>query len=359
MCARLGVITGKGLSDLIREEFGFRPTFFVVVMGFLVDMGNVVAEFVGVAEASKIFHISPFITVPFFAFLIWILVVVGTYRVVEIVFLFAVALYGVYGISAFMAHPDWHLAAKSILVPSFQMNASYLLMLTALIGTTIAPWQFFYMQASFVEKRIGPKQYKQARLDVLIGTISCMVVVFFIIVATAATLHKSGVYEINTAGEAAAALLPLAGKWAAYVFAIGLFNASIFAASVLPLSTAHVVCEGLGFEAGIDRKFSEAPIFYWLYTVLIAAGAGIVLLIPQGGLFKVLVYSQVANGVWLPVVVIFLVLLANRRDLLGDHVNSKAFNIVAWVTSIAMIILTIIFAFALIFPTKLGGVPGI
>ncbi len=359
MCARLGVITGKGLSDLIREEFGFRATFFVVVMGFLVDMGNVVAEFVGVAEASKIFHISPYISVPFFAVLIWVLVLIGTYKVVEIVFLFAVALYGVYGVSAVMSHPNWLLAAKSTVVPSFQFNASYLLMLTALIGTTIAPWQFFYMQASFVEKRVGPKQYPQARLDVLIGTITCMIVVFFIIVCTAATLNKSGVYDITTGGQAAAALLPLAGKWAAIVFAIGLFNASIFAASVLPLSTAHVVCEGLGFEAGIDHKFSEAPIFYWLYTVLIAVGAGVVLLIPQSGLFNVLLYSQVANGIWLPVVVIFLVLLANRRDLLGEHVNSRAFNVIAWVTSIAMIILTVIFAFALIFPSKLGGLPGV
>jgi Mn2+/Fe2+ NRAMP family transporter len=343
---------------LIREEFGFRPTFFVVVMGFLVDMCNVVAEFVGVAQASVIFHISPYISVPIFAFLIWLLVLLGTYRVVEIVFLFAVALYGVYGISAFMAHPDWLLAAKSTVIPSFQMNAPYLLMLTALIGTTIAPWQFFYMQASFVEKRMGPKQYKSARLDVLIGTITCMIVVFFIIVCTAATLHKSGQFVIDDAGQAAKALLPLAGKWAAYVFAFGLFNASIFAASVLPLSTAHVVCEGLGFEAGIDRKFSEAPIFYWLYTVLIVVGAGLVL-IPHVNTYKILVYSQVANGVWLPVVVIFLVLLANRRDLLGDRVNSRTFNVVAWTTSILMIILTIVLVFATIFPSKLGGVPGV
>jgi Mn2+/Fe2+ NRAMP family transporter len=358
MCARLGVVTGKGLSDLIREEFGFRATFFVVVMGFLVDMCNVVAEFVGVAEASKIFHVSPYISVPFFAVLIWILVLIGTYKVVEIVFLFAVVLYGVYGISAFMAHPDWLLATKSTVIPSFQMNAPYLLMLTALIGTTIAPWQFFYMQASFVEKRVGPKQYPQARMDVLIGTITCMIVVFFIIVCTAATLHASGHLEIADGGEAAEALLPLAGKWAAYVFAFGLFNASIFAASVLPLSTAHVVCEGLGFEAGIDHKFSEAPIFYWLYTVLIVVGAGLVLVIPKADLFKVLVYSQVANGVWLPVVVIFLVLLAGRRDLLGDRVNSRTFNVIAWTTSILVIILTVVLAFSLIFPSKLGGLPG-
>jgi Mn2+/Fe2+ NRAMP family transporter len=358
MCARLGVVTGKGLSDLIREEFGFRPTFFVMVMGFLVDMCNVVAEFVGVAQASKILHVSPYISVPLAAIAVWILVLRGTYRVVEIVFLFAVAIYGLYGVSAFLAHPNWLLAAKSTVIPSFQFNASYLLMLTALIGTTIAPWQFFYLQAGFVEKRVGPKQYKQARMDVLIGTITCMLVVFFIIVCTAATLHASGHFEIANAGEAAKALLPLAGKWAAVIFAFGLLNASIFAASVLPLSTAHVVCEGLGFEAGVDHKFSEAPIFYWLYTVLIVVGAGVVL-IPKVNVFKILVYSQVANGVWLPVVVIFLVLLASRRDLLGDRVNSTMFNVIAWTTSVAMIILTIILVFAAIFPNKLGGVPGI
>ncbi len=359
MCARLGVVTGKGLSDLIREEFGFRPTFFVVVMGFLVDMCNVVAEFIGVSQAGRILGISQYVLVPVAALLVWLLVVVGTYRVVEIVFLIAVAMYGMYGVSAFLAHPDWLLAAKSTVTPNFQFNASYLLMLTALIGTTIAPWQFFYLQAGFVEKRVGPKQYKQARMDVLIGTITCMIVVFFIMVCTAATLHASGHFEIKDAGEAAAALLPLAGKAAAIVFAFGLLNASVFAASVLPLSTAHVVCEGLGFEAGVDHKFSEAPIFYWLYTVLIVVGAGVVLIIPQAHLFKMLVYSQVANGIWLPVVIIFLVLLASRRDLLGDRVNSATFNVIAWVTSIAMIILTIILVFASIFPNKLGGVPGI
>jgi Mn2+/Fe2+ NRAMP family transporter len=221
-------------------------------------------------------------------------------------------------------------------------------MLTGLVGTTIAPWQFFYLQAGFVEKKVNPRQYPQARADVLVGSISCMVIVFFIIVCTAATLYASGQRNITEAADAANALIPLAGKWAGMLFAFGLLNASLFAASILPLSTAHVICEGLGFEAGIDHKFKEAPIFYWLYTVLIVVGAGIVLL-PRAPLWKILIFSQVGNGIWLPVVVIFIVLLVNRRDLMGEYVNSLAFNIVAWVTAITMILLTVVLSYSAIF----------
>lgn len=358
MCARLGVVTGKGLSDLIREEFGFRPTFFVMVTGFLVDLGNVVAEFAGVAAAMEIFHVSKYIAVPIVAMLVWVLVLRGTYRLVEKIFLVACVFYVAYIVSAFLAKPDWLLAAKSVVVPSFQFNAPYLLMLTALIGTTIAPWQFFYLQAGFVEKRVGPRQYPQARADVLVGSVSCMAIVFFIMVCTAATLFVSGHHNIADAKEAAQALLPVAGKWAAMLFAFGLLNASMFAASILPLSTAHVICEGLGFEAGIDRKFREAPIFYWLYTVLIGVGAGLIL-IPGAPLLKILVFSQVANGVWLPIVLIFIVLLANRRDLMGEYANSRTFSTIAWVTSAAMIILTLVLVYAALFPGRFGGVPGL
>ena len=203
-------------------------------------------------------------------------------------------------------------------------------MLTGLIGTTIAPWQFFYLQAGFVEKKVGPRQYPQARADVLVGSISCMVIVFFIIVCTAATLYATGHRDINEAKDAARALIPLAGPWAGYLFAFGLLNASVFAASILPLSTAHVICEGLGFEAGIDHKFEDARIFYGLYTILIVVGAGVVLL-PHAPLWKILIFSQVGNGIWLPVVVIFILLLVNRRDLMGDYVNTLTFNIIAWV----------------------------
>jgi NRAMP (natural resistance-associated macrophage protein)-like metal ion transporter len=349
MCARMGVVTGKGLSDLIREEFGFRPTFFVMVTGFFVDLANVVAEFAGVAAAMQIFHISKYISVPIAAVLVWVLVLRGTYRQVEVIFLAACALYLSYVVSAIIARPDWLDAARQTVIPTMHFNAGYLVMLTGLVGTTIAPWQFFYLQAGFVEKKVSARQYPQARADVLIGSISCMAIVFFIIVCTAATLYAHGQRNITDAAEAAKALIPLAGKWAGTLFAFGLLNASLFAASILPLSTAHVICEGLGFEAGIDHKFNEAPIFYWLYTILIGVGAGIVLL-PNAPLWKILIFSQVGNGIWLPVVVIFILLLVNRRDLMGEYVNTLTFNVIAWVTAIAMIALTLVLSYTAIFP---------
>jgi len=355
MCARMGVITGKGLSDLIREEFGFRPTFFVMITGFFVDLANVMAEFAGVAAAMQIFHVSKYVAVPLAAILVWILVIRGTYRQVEVIFLFACVLYLSYVFSAVLAKPDWLIAAKHTVIPNLKLDSGYLVMLTGLVGTTIAPWQFFYLQAGFVEKKVGPRQYPQAKADVLIGSISCMVIVFFIIVCCAATLWVSGHREINDAGLAAQALIPLAGKGAGILFAFGLLNASMFAASILPLSTAHVICEGLGFEAGLDHKFREAPIFYWLYTLLIVIGAGVVLL-PNAPLWKILIFSQVGNGIWLPVVVIFILLLVNRRDLMGEYVNTTTFNIVAWVTAIAMIVLTVVLAYTALF--QHGPPPG-
>ena len=344
MCSRMGVITGKGLSDLIREEFGFRSTFFVMIVGFLVDLGNVVAEFAGVAAAAQIFGVSKYIAVPLAAVVVWVLVLKGTYRQVEVVFLIACIFYLSYLFSALLSHPDWLLAARMTVIPpisSFHIDTGYLVTLTALVGTTIAPWQFFYLQAGFVEKKVGPRQYPQARMDVLLGSISCMVIVFFIMICTAATLHATGLTNISDAGEAAKSLIPLAGQWAAFTFAFGLLNASMFAATILPLSTAHVICEGMGFEAGIDHKFREAPAFYWLYTILILVGGGIVL-IPNVPLWKIFIFSQVGNGVWLPIVVIFILLLVNRKDLMGEHTNTLTFNIVAWITAVAMIVLTFV-----------------
>ncbi|HZS72216.1 MAG TPA: Nramp family divalent metal transporter [Candidatus Acidoferrum sp.] len=353
MCARMGVVTGKGLSDLIREEFGFRSTFFVMVCGFFVDLANVVAEFAGVAAAMEIFGISRYVAVPIAAIVVWVLVLKGTYRQVEVIFLIACGFYATYIFAAILAKPDWLLAAKHIAIPTFHFHASYLLMLTALVGTTIAPWQFFYLQAGFVEKKVGPRQYRQARADVLLGSITCMAIVFFIIVCTAATLYASGQRSITDAAEAARALFPLAGRWAGVTFAFGLLNASLFAATILPLSTAHVICEGLGFEAGVDRKFKDARIFYSLYTLLIVVGAGIILL-PRAPLWRILIFSQVGNGLWLPVVVIFILLLVNRRDLMGEHVNTAAFNGVAWVTAVAMIVLTLVLVYTAIFPSAAG-----
>src|SRR4030088_1029220 len=358
MCARVGGVTGKGLSDLIREEFGFRPTFFVIVAGLIVDMGNVAAEFAGVAASMQIFGISKYISVPIAAIAVWFLVLRGTSRMVEKIFLLACTLYLSYVASAILAKPDWLLAAKDTVIPSMQFNGGYLLMLTALVGTTIAPWQFFYMQAAFVEKRVARRQYPQARADVMVGSISCMAIVFFIIVCTAATLHATGHTNIVDAGEAAQALVPLAGKWAGMLFAFGLLNASLFAASILPLSTSHVICEGMGFEAGIDHKFNDAPIFYSLYTGMIVVGAGVIL-IPRAPLQKILVLSQVGNGVWLPVVLVFILLLVNRRDLMGDMVNTRTFNVIAWATTIAMIALTLILVYVSIFHSgNVTGLPG-
>ena len=355
MCARMGVITGKGLSDLIREEFGFRTTFYLMIVGFLVDLGNVTAEFAGVASAMEIFgrmlHMPPdtakYIAVPVAALAVWLLVLRGTYRQVEAIFLIACTFYLSYFFSAILAHPQWSEAFKATVVPHFSFQPEYLLTLTALVGTTIAPWQFFYLQAGFVEKKVGPKQYAQARLDVLFGSISCMVIVFFIIVCCGATLFKAGHTHIENAGEAAQALAPLAGPWASALFAFGLLNASLFAASILPLSTAHVVCEGLGFEAGLDCKFREAPVFYWLYTALVVIGAAIIL-IPGAPLLKILILSQVGNGMWLPIVLIFMILLSNRADLMGDKKNGPVFNTIAWVSSIVMIALTLILIYAAI-----------
>jgi Mn2+/Fe2+ NRAMP family transporter len=354
MCARMGVVTGKGLSDLIREEFGFRSTFFVMLLGFLVDLANVIAEFAGVAASMEIFGISKYIAVPLAAIAVWALVVHGTYRQVELIFLLACGFYVTYIVSAVLAKPDWFEAAHQLVIPHLHFEAGYLLTLTALVGTTIAPWQFFYLQAGFVEKKVGPRQYPQARADVFLGSITCMVIVFFIMVCTAATLYATGQRNIADAADAAKALIPLAGKWAGLTFAFGLLNASLFAATILPLSTAHVICEGLGFEAGIDHKFKDARIFYWLYTILIVVGAGIIL-IPNAPLWKILIFSQVGNGVWLPIVVIFILLLVNRRDLMGDYVNSVTFNIVAWVTAIAMIVLTLFLVYASLFMTAAPG----
>lgn len=354
MCARMGVVTGKGLSDLIREEFGFRITFFVMIAGLLVDLANTVAEFAGVAESSQIFGISKYIAVPIAAILVWVLVIRGTYRQVEKVFLVACVFYGSYIASAFLAKPNWLQAARASVVPDFHMNSAYLLMLTALIGTSVAPWQFFYLQAGFVEKRVRPRQYKHARMDVLVGSISCMVIVFFIIVCTAATLNVKGLTNITDAAQAAKALVPLAGKFAGLLFGFGLLNASLFAASILPLSTAHVICEGLGFEAGLDHKFRDARIFYGLYTALIVVGAGVILL-PRAPLMKILILSQVGNGIWLAVVLVFILLLVNRRDLMGEHVNGPVFNVLAWAISLAMIALTLVLVWQTIFhPSSTG-----
>jgi Mn2+/Fe2+ NRAMP family transporter len=343
MVARMGAVTGKGLSDLIREEFGFRITFFLMLALVITNFGNVVAEFAGVASSLEIFGISRYLVVPAAAFAVWFLVVRGTYASVEKIFLAASLFYVAYIVAGLLAHPDWKaavIATVSRPSPVGMRSYSYIFMVVGLVGTTIAPWMQFYLQASIVEKGITVRQYRTSRWDVILGCIFTDVVAWFIIVACAATIYASGRTEISSAADAAQALRPLAGDYAYLLFAAGLFNASLFAASILPISTSYAVCEGLGFESGLDKKFHEAPLFYWLYTALIVLGAG-VLLIPRFPLIHVMVLSQVVNGAVLPFVLIFMLLLTNDRELMGEYVNSRRFNIIAWITVVVMIVLTI------------------
>ena len=347
MAARMGAVTGKGLSDLIREQFGFRATFLLMAALVVTNFGNVVAEFAGVASSLELFGISKYIIVPVAAALVWVLVVRGTYDSMEKVFLAASGFYVAYIIAGVLAHPNWRAAAISTVQrpAGFTItNHEYLYMIIGLVGTTIAPWMQFYLQASIVEKGITPRQYRASRWDVIVGCLFTDVVAWFIIVACAATLYAHGRHEIADAADAAQALRPLAGEYAYLLFAAGLFNASLFAACILPISTAYAVCEGIGLESGLDKRFDEAPVFYWLYTVLIVAGAG-VLLIPRFPLVRIMILSQVVNGVVLPFVLIFMLRLVNDRELMGDHVNSRGYNIVAWVTTVGMIVLTLAMLF--------------
>src|SRR3954466_8678464 len=343
MAARMGAVTGKGLSDLIREEFGFRVTFFLMVALVITNFGNVMAEFAGVASSLELFGISRYIVVPLAAAVVWLLVVQGTYSSVEKIFLVASGFYVCYIIAGVLAHPDWKAATLSMVTrpdTAGIRNYGYIYMLIGLVGTTIAPWMQFYLQASVVEKGITMRQYRASRWDVIVGCLFAAVVAWFIIVACAATLHSAGITTIRDAADAAQALRPLAGEYAYLLFAAGLFNASLFAASILPISTSYAVCEGLGLESGLDKRFEEAPAFYWLYTLLIVFGAGVIL-IPRFPLFRVMVLSQVANGVLLPFVLIFVLLLVNDRELMGNYVNSKWYNVVSWLTVGVMIALTL------------------
>lgn len=353
MCARMGAVTGKGLSDLIREEYGFRATFLMMALLVAINFMNVIAEFIGIATSLGLFHVYRYISVPLSAVAVWLLVIKGNYKSVEKIFLTASFFYICYIIAGFMAKPDWLHAVKATVLPppdpnghlSYLWHKDYFYMLIGTIGTTIAPWMQFYLQASVVEKGVTARQYRASRLDVIIGCFFTDIVAWFIIVACAATLWLHGQHDITSAADAAQALRPLAGEKAFILFGAGLFNASLFAASILPLSTAYTVCEGLGFESGLDKKFGEARVFYWLYTVLVGAGAFTVLLIPDRLLIKVTVLSQVLNGVLLPPVLIYMLLLINKERLMGKYVNSRTFNVIAWITTGVIIVITAIYAF--------------
>jgi Mn2+/Fe2+ NRAMP family transporter len=349
IAARMGAVTGKGLSDLIREEFGFRITFFMMIGILLINFGNVVGEFAGIAGSMELFGIQRIYSVPVCAVIVWLIIVKGQYKGVEKVFLAASFFYVTYILAGILAKPAWTdaLVATVKLPPKHILfRQDYLYMAIGVVGTTIAPWMQFYLQSSIVEKGVTRRDYRASRIDVVAGCVFTDIVAWFIIVACAATLYAHGYRNVTDAKDAAQALHPLAGDYAYILFALGLFNASLFAASILPLSTAYTVCEGLGFESGVGKKFSEAPVFYWLYTILIAAGAGVILT-PNLPLVKISIFSQVVNGIAIPFVLIFMLLLVNKKELMGEYVNSPTYNIMAWITTVVMILLSVAYIWTL------------
>jgi len=355
MVARMGVVTGKGLADLIREEYGFRITFVLMAFLLLADLGNTVAEFAGLASGMGVFGIHRHLAVPVGAFLVWALVVRGTYKLVERVFLVACVFYVAYVFSGFLAHPDWTIALVNTVRPTARLDSGSVYMIIGLVGTTIAPWMQFYLQSAVVEKGIQVKHYGHSRWDVILGCFVTDLVAFFIIVACAATIYATGHRQIADAGDAAIALRPLAGQAASLLFAFGLCNASLFAACILPLATAYYVCEGLGLESGINKPLQKAPAFYSLYTGLIVLGAGAVLVLKESMQVPIILLSQVANGVILPFVLIFMLRLCNREDLMGRYRNGRAFNTIAWATCVVMIVLTLLLVATSVFPNRFAA----
>ena len=339
MNARMGIVTGKGLADLIRENFGVKTTFFIFICLFVADIGNTAAEFAGVAGSMEIFGLSKYLTVPLTAFLVWFLVVKGDYRGAERVFLLFSGFLLLYVVSALMAHPDWQEIYRATFPPRLHADAGYLTLLVGLTGTTIAPWMQFYMQSAVIEKGLTKEDYRYEKWDVILGGVATVVVAFFIIVACAATLHKAGI-TIEEARDAAASLRPLAGAMAADLFAFGLYIASAFSATILPLATAFYICEAFGFEAGIDQTWKSAPQFYTLFTAIIGL-ACLVILVPGAPLITITIWTQTLNGILLPVVLIAMIRLVNNQDLMGEYTNGAFSNLIGWATIIILITLTI------------------
>jgi Mn2+/Fe2+ NRAMP family transporter len=338
MCSRMGAVTGKGLSDLIREEFGLRVTFVVMILLVFLNLTNIMAEFAGVATSLDLFGVSKFISVPVAAVLVWFVAVKGNYRSVEKIFLFACVIYIAYVIAGFLVKPDWKEAMIYSIRPKLMLDSGYIAMLIAMVGTTIAPWMQFYLQAAVVEKGITAKEYRESRVEVIVGCFMTSIIAFFIIVACAGA-YRNHPTDIQSAKEAALALKPF-GEYAFILFSAGLLNASVFAACILPLSTAYSVCEGLGFESGVNRRWREAPIFYWLYTLLIVVGAGIVLF-PRFSMVQMILLSQLLNGMLLPVILIFMLVLINKVNLMHEWINPRAYNVVAWLTVVIVIGMTL------------------
>jgi Mn2+/Fe2+ NRAMP family transporter len=335
MNARMGIVTGKGLADLIRENAGVKVTFFIFIGLLVADIGNTTTEFAGVAGSMEVFGVSKYISVPVVGFLVWILVVKGTYKIAERIFLlFSLSLL-MYVVSAIMGKPHWGEIGHAMVHPEMEFSTKSIAMVIGIIGTTIAPWMQFYMQSSVIEKGLKMKQYNYSLIDIVVGCTATVVVAFFIIVACASTLHENGI-QINEAKDAALALKPLAGALASQAFAFGLFIASIFSATILPLATAFYVCEAFGFEAGINKKWDEAREFYVLYTGILVLAAAIILL-PNAPLILISLWSQVINGMLLPVVLVCMILIVNNRKIMGKYVNKPVNNIIGW-SAVAILI---------------------
>jgi NRAMP (natural resistance-associated macrophage protein)-like metal ion transporter len=367
MCARMGAVTGKGLADLIRENFGVKVTAIVLLLFVLGDLGNTAAEFAGIAYAAPVFQtyvplLSKIVLVPAAAIFVFVMVTRGSYRVIEKIFFVFCLVYLAYVVSGFLVHPPWHEVIKETLLPHFKPTQAYLLTAIGVIGTTISPWMQFYIQSAVVEKGVRIKDYPYSRIDVITGAIFTDVIAYFIVVACAATIFVANQHlapgakplDVQNAGDVAVALAPLAGKYASLLFALGLLNAAIFTASILPLSTAYYVCEAFGFESGVENSFRQAPIFYALYAGMIFIGAGFVL-IPNAPLVGVIFYSQVLNGVLLPVVLVLMLLLINKPRLMGRYVNNLAFNVIAWGTVAIVGLLTIVSTIQTIFSGNAAG----
>jgi NRAMP (natural resistance-associated macrophage protein)-like metal ion transporter len=353
MSARLGVVTGKGLADLIRESFGVRPTALIIGIMVLANLANTVSEFAGIAASMEIFGVSKYISVPLAAFGVWLLIVKGNYKSVERIFLVASAIYFAYVLSGLLANPPWGAVLTAFVTPSFHFEAGYVTIFVTVIGTTIAPWMQFYQQASIVDKGLTTKDYAYERIDVIIGSLFAVLVAAFITIACAATLFKNGI-RIETAKDAALALGPPAGQHAATLFALGLLNASVFSAAILPLSTAYVVCEAFGWEMGISRDWKDAPVFFSVYTALIVLGAGVILF-PLKSLVETMLASQTLNGVLLPIILITMLRLINDKRLMGQYVNGRVFNTLAWAMVVVLIGLTVILVITSFFPGLVRG----
>ena len=352
MCARMGAVTGKGLADLIRERFGVRWTALIMLSLLIANAGVTVSEFVGIAAAAELFNVSRFIAVPVAAVLVWWLVAKGSYQKVEKVFLLMSLVFLGYIVSAFLSQPDWSAVAVGLVRPSLRLEHTFIFTLVAVVGTTISPYMQVYVQSSVVDKGVRADNYRETKTDVWVGTVFAILIVFFIVVSTAATLHKAGI-PITSAADAAQALRPLAGRYAETLFGLGLFGASMLAAGVLPLATAYSISEALGFEKGVYRSFREAPIFLGTFTFLVAVGAAIAV-IPNLPLIRVLLVTQVINGLLLPIVLFAVLKLVNNRELMGAHVNGPIYNVAAWLTAIVVTLLSLLYMLMTIFPVLAG-----